>query len=944
MERVVPNRGPAVFALSAAMIACSSVFVFFRMASRIGIVKKVMLDDYFIIFAWLLAFGISYSVCDAAHFGLGKHEVDVPPFRRGTLNRLQYTFTALYNPALMTTKTSILVFFLTLSKQQRVFKWTIWATLFVVNGAGLALTLMNIFQCRPMSVTFVDIRPPESRCIDIVTLYLSSAPVNIITDIVILLLPMPVLKAMHLPRKQKWILYVTFGFGIFVAVVDVVRISYLQDAALTKAEDNISRQGQGNAASQERINDFSWYIAYSFMWSVIEVNVGIMIACVPALKPLVSRFVPQLIKDKVHYGTGKGGSNGTMQTADMAAAHRVPSFIEPPQPAHRANGDSPARASSGDMSFEEFLGTPSLGEFQSGLERTDTAMTNTSVLTRADTKTHFDFVNVADSKGIVYMSSGEALRPIAEVTFLFVLWGFAYGLLGGLNTQIQKVARESADQSVGTHCAYYVGYFVAPLTFGRLILKSWGFKACYMIGLMVYGTGTLIFWPAAVLTSFPTFLITNFIIGMGLATLEMSANAFIALCGPAEYAEIRLQVSQAFQACGTVIANVLAKKALFNGVNDARSLIDVQWTYLAISLFTFILAFVYYMIRLPEVRDDELEDAAEQVHDTALPHLRKTHTVWFTLALGAFSQFCYVGGQEAIATSVDSYILAVKPGANSVNYEVIGQALFAVSRFLSALLGFWTTPRMHLAFFFAGTIIFSTLAMNFSDLSAAAMVMCVYFFEGPLFSLIYAMPLRAMGRHTKDSTAILAASISGGSFFPAILHIVADKQHRGTQYSYCVAVAAFSFGAIFPIYANLFPNARLQLDPPKRSAILQERSKSTMSSISRQVTALGKRKTRSDLGTMGEKSENVSHESNVEARDSPNTSEEEQGRSANTTAGIDWDAFEQAPVCSSGLEASTVTKPEASRKEAAEPGTPVIKDFGDVDFGKYGRPSSPGAT
>lgn len=87
------------------------------------------------------------------------------------------------------------------------------------------------------------------------TLYLSSAPVNIITDLIILLLPIPVLKAMRLPKKQKLILHITFGFGVFVTAVDVVRIGYLQQAAETRLNQVLNGQENTNNAKNQEASD-----------------------------------------------------------------------------------------------------------------------------------------------------------------------------------------------------------------------------------------------------------------------------------------------------------------------------------------------------------------------------------------------------------------------------------------------------------------------------------------------------------------------------------------------------------------------------------------------------------------------------------------------------------------------------------------------------------------
>jgi hypothetical protein len=93
---------------------------------------------------------------------------------------------------------------------------------------------VNIVQCRPVAAVFESPIPPNAVCIDIVVLYLSSAPINILTDIAIFFLPMHTLWRMRLPKKQKIILLLTFGTGFFVTVISVIRTVYLVDTAITR--------------------------------------------------------------------------------------------------------------------------------------------------------------------------------------------------------------------------------------------------------------------------------------------------------------------------------------------------------------------------------------------------------------------------------------------------------------------------------------------------------------------------------------------------------------------------------------------------------------------------------------------------------------------------------------------------------------------------------------
>ena len=80
-----------------------------------------------------------------------------------------------------------------------------------------------------------------------------------------------------------------------------------------------------------------------------------------------------------------------------------------------------------------------------------------------------------------------------------------------------------------------------------------------------------------------------------------------------------------------------------------------------------------------------------------------------------------------------------------------------------------------------------------------------------IFSMIYAMCLRGLGRHTKDGAVLITAATSGGAIIPPIMSAV--KTHHGIRYSYSVVVAVLAFGAILPIYTTFVAPAKNQVDP-----------------------------------------------------------------------------------------------------------------------------------
>ncbi len=739
----------------------------------------------------------------------------------------------------MITKTSILIFYLRLSRNTvKLLRIASYVTLAVVNIAGIVLTFLNVFQCKPVSAVF-DGSGSSAQCIPLVTLYLASAPVNIITDLAILVLPIPVLTGMRLPQKQKTILVFTFALGIFVAVVDVIRIYYLQQASL-----NVTGSLSGHTGTIGDQVDFAWYASLSLMWSAVEVNIGIICACIPTLKPLVTRILPKLINDHTLHSSDKSVS--VASPVDFAVENDAPQHSPSPpeatvQPLSHTSDISNQEQEMGisdfltkpgmdqgnkeqEMGMMDFLTTP--GMDPSHIRRAQTHQTHAT-----ENTVYFGFVNMRRPRSMLRTRGMESLKYCTIVTILFFLWGFSYGLLNTLNAQISAISNSnSQQQSLGLQSAYFGGYLVGPLAIGQWVLKRGGFKACFITGLCIYGTGTLMFWPSAVLTSFPGFIVSNFVVGFGLSVLETAANPFLALCGPPDYAEMRLLTAQGVQGVGSVVSPLLAKEALFKSVTGTPSLIDVQWTYLAIALFDVILALFFYYMPLPEASDDDLHLQSQpkipQHNNMIVPphqtHVRKYRIIYITLAIGVTAQFFYVGVQECVSVYLETLLSTLAPSPSNLtlstfNYALIGRGTFAIGRFLAAALCLILRPRIILLLSFIFALLFSILIFALPDPSGqsantiAGMALLVLFFEGPMWPIIFAISLRRMGRATKSAAAFLTAAASGGAAFPWVMFAV-QARGMGVQYSFCIPVALFAVGLLFPIYMSIVPAARTQVD------------------------------------------------------------------------------------------------------------------------------------
>jgi len=394
----------------------------------------------------------------------------------------------------------------------------------------------------------------------------------------------------------------------------------------------------------------------------------------------------------------------------------------------------------------------------------------------------------------------QSIWPVTLVTVLFFLWGFAYGLLDVLNAKFQTSLNITAAKAGGLQGAYFGAYFIGPLTYSGWFVRKFGYRWTFILGLLIYAVGALMFWPSAVYKSFGGFCGSLFIVGSGLSTLETSANPFIATCGPPRLSEFRLELSQSFQAVGSVIAPLLAARVFFKDTNST-DLSHVQWTYVGIAAFVILLAVVFFFSPLPEVTDADMALQAEQCSDLTgyqEKPLRKQYKLFF----GVAAQFTYVGAQVAVASQFIRYCEEATgmSSATASDRYAIGQSLFAIGRFAAAGLFMFVKPRYILMLFMTMIMIFIGAAMGAEGEAGFACLALVLFFESCIFPTIFTLSIRGLGRHTKRGSSWIVAAVSGGALFPALTGLLADK--KGYHLAMGVPLAGFFVSFCYPIYLN----------------------------------------------------------------------------------------------------------------------------------------------
>ncbi|KAI0172174.1 hypothetical protein GGR52DRAFT_457642 [Hypoxylon sp. FL1284] len=206
--------------------------------------------------------------------GLGLDMWFVPHDSITEVLRLYYFDELIYITVLSLTKISILFFYLKVFPK-RWFRICAYGLIIINVVYAVAYVLLLVFQCNPISGAWTqwDGETP-SQCISINVLGWSAAAINIALDLAVIILPLPELLSLSLSFRKKVQIMAMFAVGFFITVVSVVRLYSLIKFGTTT---NVTQD----------------YVETGY-WSTIEVPVGIICACMPAVRSLFSLALPKV--------------------------------------------------------------------------------------------------------------------------------------------------------------------------------------------------------------------------------------------------------------------------------------------------------------------------------------------------------------------------------------------------------------------------------------------------------------------------------------------------------------------------------------------------------------------------------------------------------------------------------------------------------------------------
>ena len=407
---------------------------------------------------------------------------------------------------------------------------------------------------------------------------------------------------------------------------------------------------------------------------------------------------------------------------------------------------------------------------------------------------------------------------LVVLTSLFFMWGFITCLNDILIPHLQNVFSLSYFESMLIQFCFFFAYFVVSLPSGKLVEKI-GYKKGIVIGLVTAGIGTLLFYPAAGIRSYPLFLFAFFIMASGITLLQVAANPYVAILGKPETASSRLNLTQAFNSLGTTIApyfgSLLILTTAVKTADELKNMnftdveaykiaeaVAVQYPYLGLAAVLFLIAAFFAITKLPQIEASSQSSSAGD--GGSFDHHHKSAWGYKHLVLGAVAIFVYVGGEVSIGSFLVKYFSfldksLVESEAGKLVSFYWGGAM--VGRFVGSAVQRKINPGYVLAFNAVVAAILVSVSMATFGSIAMWSILLVGLFNSIMFPTIFTLAIDGLGKHTGQGSGILCMAIVGGAIIPLIQGLLADN--IGIHHAFFLPILCYAYIAYYGLKGHI---------------------------------------------------------------------------------------------------------------------------------------------
>ena len=432
--------------------------------------------------------------------------------------------------------------------------------------------------------------------------------------------------------------------------------------------------------------------------------------------------------------------------------------------------------------------------------------------------------------------------PMVLMTTLFFLFGAVTNFNDVLMPYLKDVCQLTDLQSSAVQSAFFGAYFLMSLPAGW-VLKKLGYQRGIVVGLLVMAGGALLFIPAADSRQFALFLTALATLGAGITLLQVAANPYVSILGPARGAAARVSVVGVANNFGGALSPLVGGLVLFGGSVALKARLAalplaerlaeesqlVKGPYIGLAVFLVLLAALFFfLVKLPDI-----EGIAEEATEEARPMAAgRTSALAFPhLVLGVVAIFVYVGvevglgsfliryGESQGIRQLSAFTQSLVQGLNvATNYALVlfGQepsaidttagftkgvgAVLVSSYWFGSLIGRlvgiplllkFNNRGLLVAVCAAGAALVGASILSTGETALWLIVLCGLM-NSIMWPVIFPLAITGLGAFTKQGSSFLIMAIVGGALIPPLMGFIATYG-GGLQVAFVVPALCYLY-------------------------------------------------------------------------------------------------------------------------------------------------------
>lgn len=362
---------------------------------------------------------------------------------------------------------------------------------------------------------------------------------------------------------------------------------------------------------------------------------------------------------------------------------------------------------------------------------------------------------------------------VVLILVIFFVISFLTNILGPIIPDIV----DSFDLSIGLAgflpFAFFVAYGVMSIPSG-LLVEKYGEKSVLIWAFFLAFFGALLF---AVMPGFSIALLSLFLIGVGMAMLQVVINPLLRVAGGEEKFAFNSVLAQLFFGAASFLSPLLYSYLVQSVHSDKTGLLidtlnklvpaNLKWVslYWVFSVIALAMVIVIWMVKFPkvELKEDERIDVGKAFSEL----LGNKYALLFFLGI-----FAYVGTEQGIANWISKFLQTyhgVDPATTGASVISYFWGLLTIGCFLGLLLLKFFDSRKVLIIFTSGAVVAMLVALFGSKELAIYAFPMTGFFASVMYSIIFSLALNSVPHHHGTFSGILCAGIAGGAVVPLII-------------------------------------------------------------------------------------------------------------------------------------------------------------------------------